>query len=447
MDTCHHPAPIVESNQDAQRACARENAPKEHSYAGARTELCEEGVEEHQPPEDRVNTTAGQERKQVSSPWVGRCNVRHGASLMDIRSLAVGGTWGKAMSPWIRPGSCSSPVTGRIEARRPGAGGAVAESAHEQYIVLDATGDCLPDRWHGGLSGKISVGARGLAIEYRMHMVLVFFAVLPSCQPGRSFDTDSDGFCNSAEPYPAPGSDSAFYRGDIDARLQIGDRDASISLGDAAGDVPGVSFVDTQDSRRVAFVPAAPLRPGALYTATLHWCNPDALWSFTTSDVGAPLGVPPSGTYYVSMNGGHWKPSSAYGVIHSFIGTTGFTMVFSSTSEGTRVGLSASDCPQPNTIVEVTDPYFRIDDVEITDLWIRSAIVEGAFAPNTISIDGISIRGEADLSGVLWFDEPVCDWSHFRDVCRECADGSGFHCLAVDASDLSADWVEDPCGQ
>jgi hypothetical protein len=282
--------------------------------------------------------------------------------------------------------------------------------------------------------------------------------------------TDPTGCTNSiSETFPADGTADAYYRTGVEFTLLTAEADATIAVVDGAGAaVAGTSMVE---GNVVMWMPSAPLAAATSYTATLSYSCDDASISFTTSDVGAPIGDSSAlvgNVYALPLTEGRFVEPPGVGEILSGLLTVGVLIEVTSAdaSSITMMGAVAaeSDPNAQDLCTETIDfptaadfsenPYFQVgpDDTVISVAGISIAIddlaISGAFSPSGDAIEGAALSGSIDTRPLVPLvaegqgDDGVCNLvATFGIPCIECADGSGAYCLALKVDSMSADQV------
>ncbi|MFK7927521.1 MAG: Ig-like domain-containing protein [Myxococcota bacterium] len=298
--------------------------------------------------------------------------------------------------------------------------------------------------------------------------VLTAALFLSACPDG---ETDLPEQCLvTYKMYPEDGASRAYYRTSVDAAFNQVVDGATLTLVDSSGaDVAGAT---AWDSKRLVFTPAAPLAPGASYTATINFeCigetqNESVTW--TVSEVGGvtDLDAVVGSSYALDLkNARYLKPDGLGDLVGQFLTfdillsvkdhTAGDLDVFGALGVDGQPGKQA---PCTETIDFPTadasaNPYFELGPqlfevtVADTEVTIEDLYLSGSFAPDGSYIDGAILSGIIDTRpfASLVEDDPdapddaVCKLAESVEIdCVACPDGSGDFCLELVADSISA---------
>ncbi|MEQ1566616.1 MAG: hypothetical protein ABMA64_13320 [Myxococcota bacterium] len=282
-------------------------------------------------------------------------------------------------------------------------------------------------------------------------------------------DTDTEPTLDTGEPcevmlldqFPLDGGTDVYVGTELWFVLSIADPGATVSLEDLAGNVVAGSV--THDGVRVNWA-GDPLQPNTEYVSTFTWTCGSQVSHFTTSDVGEPLSVDPTGLVYsIQLESGLWVEPPLVGPLFAAQLGDNDLMVSPASIGATTIDLlgvygtyDVQDVCIPTVPFDGLawdDPTFTLVSpsvpldvggfsVEITDVE-----VEGSFAADGSRIQFGTLRGLIDTRnlgpaiGLGGAPDAVCFLVGTLGVaCEPCPDALDY-CLAITVSDLEAPGV------
>ncbi len=286
---------------------------------------------------------------------------------------------------------------------------------------------------------------------------------------GPTGDTGGEPTCGNliASTFPANEADDVYYRSAIRVTLQEADATASLSLA-TASDGAEVSGKSEVDEKVVTFTPDAPLAPSTEYTLTVAWeCGPAEL-TWTTSDVGAPLGDEDvvGRVYDLDLAGGEWtEPPGVGAALASFAETV--EVLVSPIQVDTQIsfrgglgtGSDEQDICEPTFDLagaDFEDPFFDLTSpllnlvIAGVEVGVEDLELSGAFAPDGTSIEGAILSGTVDTRPLVPViapggkDTAVCELTAQLGVdCQPCAgNAEETFCLSLRIEDILAEEID-----
>jgi hypothetical protein len=308
---------------------------------------------------------------------------------------------------------------------------------------------------------------------------------LMACNNGKDTDdTDTDDtdatpdICESgiASTFPDADATGVFYRTPIEIVFND-DESTTSTLTLAAGgtDVPGTTTY-SEDGATAYFTPTDDLAASTQYTLTIAYsCDKVAEIVFTTSDAGTPINGPSSlegNVYNIDIASGRiTEPPGVGQLLMPLIEEQDFFILISPVKYSggantlTFLGALGVDDGAGNIVQDMCtesisfpvaadfsdNPFMEIsgEDVPITvqdfTITLQRIDLSGAFSPDASSIEGLSLSGFADTSGLGALldlgDEPdaVCGLvTTFGVTCVDCGDGS-VTCLELAIDSMTAE--------
>jgi hypothetical protein len=297
---------------------------------------------------------------------------------------------------------------------------------------------------------------------------LAALLALVGCRPDA--DSDTDIACDTTvTPYPMVNQEGVYYRTPIEAAF-LPERDPTATIR-----VEGVEGSPSWRGNTLIFTPDAPLAPSTTYTATVtHACAPPegASWSFTTSDVGAP--VDPStliGSAYVAdlRYGRVVQPEGGGSLLQTYLTSPLLVGITSADAERLDVlaalGSEADDDPPRQDTCKPTVPFGPAAFTEnpifesgpaAAPLSLEFAVFEksvpfsgatfsGAFAPGGDYLAAAELRGELDLVNRQIDGDSACGLLERVGIaCQPCRHSSGDSCVELHVDNLFAEPLSAP---
>lgn len=293
---------------------------------------------------------------------------------------------------------------------------------------------------------------------------------LISCTDKEPVDTAPPCGITVDETFPASGSTSAYYRGEIEFNLSDSDPTAVLTV---AG-VDGTSALN-DDADVVTFTPSAPLAPSTSYTATLTYCSGTTDVSFTTSGLGQSIADPASlngKVYNLDLKAGRIViPEGVGSVLESYLDVVIYMEVSDANSSdieifGALAGeddttTSEDESKQQDYCSQTLDfpaanfseaPFFSIGPETTTiavagyEVTIDDLEISGTFAADGSYWGGGTLAGSVDTRALVDLieeggeDGAVCEIvAGFGVACETCSSDGQPYCLSIKAVDLGGD--------
>lgn len=297
---------------------------------------------------------------------------------------------------------------------------------------------------------------------------------------GGDTDTAAETCDNSYAPYPADGTQDAYYRTTVEAKFEEVDDSASITVTGPSGDVAGST---SWRENTLVFTPDSPLEPSQSYTTTVNYTCGESAVSWATSSTGSPVDE-------ASLLGTAFKlditaedvrfvqPAGVGDILKQQLASAGDVSILlgiDTIESGTIRMLGAvgsednSDVqepceptiPIPPADEEAADfsenPYFQVGpsttefNVAGYSIVIDDLFISGAFTPNIEAIQGAQLAGSIDTRPLVpLIDEDaeeayICDLAYAIGVsCEACPEDGEAFCLTLEVHNITAYKVDDP---
>ncbi len=295
--------------------------------------------------------------------------------------------------------------------------------------------------------------------------LLAFALVLTACPDNKESGDTGEAACGvTVTTFPSVGAIDAYYRSDIEFKLNKADETATIETA-----IPGALEVSA-DGLTVYWRLSAALAPSTTYSAILHYCSGDVELTFTTSALGTSIADPEvlvGKTYLLNLKDARvTEPAGIGSLISSELDNVSIYVGITDLDEPqiTMIGaLGREDVEytqeycEPSIDFPVADfsgtPHFEIGgdgattitvaDVEVI---IDNLRIAGDFASDLSYFGGGVLEGSIDtrpLDVALMDGEEgqICETaSGLGVICVECGpENPGAFCLTLKADSITAD--------
>jgi hypothetical protein len=277
--------------------------------------------------------------------------------------------------------------------------------------------------------------------------------------------TETESCTITVTTTPAPNSDEAYYRGNIEFRLSAPDETATITT-----DIPGTKIVSA-DGKTISWDPTDALAPNTAYSATLNYCGGDVELNFTTSALGTAVADAASlegNVYGLALADARIVEPAGVGAVLSTVLTQVILVGVDSvgTDSIAMIGAVAKDrattqdfCNPsiPFPAADFANPYFELPQQDLTlnvmdqSITIQALEITGTFADDGSAFGGGTLRGNIDTRPFAALvnpenptDSAVCDFAAGLLIeCEPCADGQPY-CLTIVADQITAEKTGGP---
>ena len=254
--------------------------------------------------------------------------------------------------------------------------------------------------------------------------------------------------------FPVNGSTTAHFRQNVEFHLS-----APISEADVVTNVPGNQWIN-EDGTVVGFTPDSDLKANTSYDFGLDYCGGTPEISFTTSSHGVEVSDPVTldgMTYFVDLTTIRFVSGGSVSELLLSIFERSLLLQVMDVSEGAlafRLAVAKGDTTFPEQdicyrtldqpdIDFTANPLFRHTNESVqfdaftAQLTLRDVVLEGSFAPDMVSLAGITfglvldVREVTEMMGVNDYNDVCALAANVGTACVECTHDGVSACIEV----------------